>query len=222
MKNSDKYKRGRRHLQQWIRDEQGSALILTMLILLVLTAVGMVALRDVARTVQQSGVYRVRTQSKTFTEAASEFVAQRAGDNAAGYWNKMETSFKTDMGSASNRGARNDMGAMVTLNQNKGTGDFGFLTNTNGETGLFHEDGKGASFEQASNEDAHRFKTILRDPMDGIPVPGYSGQFCFKKVTIGTESTVGQSDPDWNKSNMTANSQAGSEVLIGPIDCGNT
>ena len=212
-------------LGDWLGRQRGSALILTMLILLVLTAVGMVALRDVARTVQQSGVHRVRTQSETFTGAVSEFVSKRAGDNAAGYWNKMESDFDEDLGlaTASDRDARNDMGAMMVLSQDTASsGDLGVLGNSTVETGLFYESSVDkASFEQSPNEDTHNFRVILRDPMDGIPVPGYSDQYCFKKVTIATETTVGQGDPEWNKSNMIASSQSGSEVLIGPIDCGN-
>ncbi|MGM0557982.1 MAG: hypothetical protein ACQEVA_16470 [Myxococcota bacterium] len=217
---------GRPTLREWIGGQQGSALILTMLILLVLTAIGMVALKDVARTVQQSGVYRVRTQSDTFTEAASEFVSKRAGDNAEGYWNKMETELEGGMRGATvaNQDANSDRGAMMMLTQNDGaTGDLSVLGSSTTETGLFYEETQGkASFEQAANEDTHDFRVILRDPMDGIPVPGYSSEFCFKKVTIATESTVGQADPEWSRANMVANSQSGGEVLIGPIDCGNT
>jgi hypothetical protein len=213
-------------LRDWLGREQGSALILTMLILLVLTAVGMVALKDVARTVQQSGVYRVRTQSETFTEAVSEFVSKRAGDNAEGYWNKMETELQGNLrgGTISDQDAASDRGAFMVLTQtDASSGDLSVLGSSGTETGLFYEDAQGkASFEQSPNEDTHDFRVILRDPMDGIPVPGYSSEFCFKKVTIATESTVGQADPEWNKANMVANSQSGGEVLIGPIDCGNT
>lgn len=204
---------------------RGSALILTMLILLVLTAIGMVALKDVARTVQQSGVYRVRTQSETFTEAVSEFVSMRAGDNAEGYWNKMESDFDDQLGgtSSTERLARNDLGAMMELSQdNASTGDLKVLGDSTVETGLFYESSVDkASFEQAPNEDTHRFRVILRDPMDGIPVPGYSDQYCFKKVTVATETTVGEGDSEWKKANMIASSQSGAEVLIGPLDCGN-
>jgi hypothetical protein len=210
--------------RELVESRQGSALILTMLILLVLTAVGMVALRDVARTVQQSGVYRVRTQSETFTEAVSEFISKRAGDNAEGYWKKMESDFDGQMGglSGTDRLARNDMGAMMQLSQDTAdTGPLGVLGASTEETGLFYEDSVGkASFEQAPNEGTQNFRVILRDPMDGIPVPGYSDKYCFKKVTIATESTVGQADPEWTRANMVATSQSGAEVLIGPMDCG--
>lgn len=224
MAGQPKYRPDVQAVRQWLGAEGGSALILVMLILLVLTAVGMVALRDVARTVQQSGVYRVRAQSETFTGSVSEFVSERAGTYAKDYWNEMQKGLENDMGVATGteRDARNDMGAMMTLSQDTGsTGEMGMLGNSTAETGLFYEDSVSkASFEQAPNEDTHDFSVILRDPMDGIPVPGYSSQFCFKKITIATDATVGQADDEWKKANMVASTQSGSEVLIGPLDCG--
>ena len=89
------------------------------------------------------------------------------------------------------------------------------------ETGLFTNDSStNPSFEQG--ESTHRFALVFRDPIDGIPVPGYSDDFCFKKVTIATEAEVGQTDPEWNNSNMIARSQSGQEVLLGPIHCGSS
>lgn len=229
---------GKRSIEQargLLARKKGSALILTMLILLVLTALGMVALRDVARTVQQAGSFRVRAQAETFAGAVSEFMTKRAGDNANGYWKKMQSDFDGDMWGQSQGGggvqqvsqierdARNDMGAMMVVTQDdSGTGDLDVLDESTEETGLFYDQDQQskASFEQGYGEDTHEFEVVFRDPLDGIPVPGYSSQFCFKKVYVATQTNVGRADPDWDNASMVATRQAGSEILIGPVDCG--
>ena len=218
------------------RGERGSALILVMMILLVLSAVGMVALRDVSRTVQQAGAYRVRSQARTFSASAAEYATKRSGDDAKGFWQMMTKSHVNDLselGSGDRMGTAR-MGAFVKLTQRPGdstTKETGFpeLNTTTDETGLFYNSANSAavSFETKENQSAAddtekntSFTVVLRDPIDGIPAPGYSSNYCFKKVTVASRARVGQTDPEWEGSNMVAETRTVSEALIGPIECG--
>ncbi len=211
---------------QWVGRRRGSALILTMLILLVLSALGMMALRSVSQSVQQSGAYRVRTQADGMSEAAVEYASAQAGNDAKTFWSMMNSA----QGNASREAIDADSsladrksltrrGAFLELTQRPGTGtdietDFEHLDTTDTETGLL---GSG-SFEAA--EDHTQFSVIIRDPLDGPPAPGYGEQYCFKKVTIASRALVGQPDRDWTGSGMMAESRHGMETFIGPIECG--
>lgn len=218
------------------RSERGSALILVMMILLVLSAVGMVALRDVSRTVQQAGAYRVQSQARTFSDSAAQYATKRAGDDAKSFWQMMTSSHVNDLselGSGDRMGTAR-LGAYAKLTQRPGDSttketDFPELHTTTDETGLFYNDANSAavSFEtkenQAAADDSVKntsFTVVLRDPIDGIPAPGYSSNYCFKKVTVASRARVGKIDPEWEGSNMIAEERTVSEALIGPVECG--
>jgi hypothetical protein len=209
-------------MKPWLQQARGSALILTMLILLVLSAIGMVALADVGRSVKQSGVYRVRAQAQNFSEAAAEYVVRDSGERADAYWNMMERGQMNSLDGMAigNRLATSRRGAFVRLDRDRdGTGHFNDLrADTDwGETGLL-TNGTKSSFE--AREGASEFSVIIRDPLDGPPAPGYSDRYCFKKVTIASRGFVGEPDPEWTGAGMMAERRNAVETFIGPIECG--
>jgi len=123
--------------------------------------------------------------------------------------------------------------------------EFDFLSGTATNTGLFTADSSKKSFED-KNGHATSFRTIVRDPMDAQAASGFDRNFCFKKVTIVSEATVGAGrcvadvdcatgqicrgnnpgvekgfcDDNWGKLNTISQSRSGIEGLIGPVECG--
>ncbi len=210
---------------RWLARRRGSALVLTMLILLVLSGLGMVAMRDISRSLHQSGAYRVRTQADHFSEAAAEYATADASTDAASFWSMMESSNENNVSShassTASQKAQEELGGYVLLTQQSGgsgsTDQFEALTSTADESGLLNDSGH-ASFE--ASEPSTQFAVIFRDPMDGPPAPGYGDKYCFKKVTIASRALVGQPNRTWKGAGMMAEKRNGIETLIGPIECG--
>ena len=212
--------------QRW--DQRGSALVLVLLILLALTAIGMVALKDVNRSIQQSGQYRVRAQAAAYADAVGQFMAKRTGDKANEYWNMMETTQDFDLRTNSSMDNRKNFatrGAFFELTQDPDNADdekkdFRTLFDMLGgdESGLFVGSSGERSFE--SRHAGSEFSVIIRDPVDGIPAPGYSNQFCFKKVTIAARAQLGELSDSWTQPRQVGVGRTVAEGLIGPMDCG--
>jgi hypothetical protein len=206
---------------EWLKMQRGSALILTMLILLVLSGLGMVALRSTTRGLQQSGAYRVRTQANTFSEAAAEYSGAMASKDAATFWGMMRSAHDNSMDglSVADRQTAHAIGPHIQLHQKSGTtaeqvSDFEGMNPTTTATGLFSAD----SFEEG--ETGSEFEVIFRDPLDGPPAPGYGENYCFKKVTITSRAVVGTADRTWNGAGMMGEKRNSIETFIGPIECG--
>ena len=68
--------------RHFLRQRRGSALILVVLLTLMLAAVSIVALRDIARTTSATATYRTRTQAQLTSDAATRVFANYAGTNA--------------------------------------------------------------------------------------------------------------------------------------------
>lgn len=213
-----------------LRARRGSALILVLLILLALSAIGMVALRDVSRSVQHSGQFRVRTTAGIFSDGVAGFLSKRIGDKANHTWNKLQ-SFKgfdrNTMGTNwTSRKQIETQGGYLKYQQKPGgtadEQDFSSLLPVSGsESGLF-TDGNSSHRSFESKEGGTEFRAVVRDPHDGIPLPGYSDKMCFKKVTIATQAQIGNPQGSWSEPRQVGVGRTISEALIGPTTgCGN-
>lgn len=218
-------------LTGWLARERGSALILTILILLVLTGLGMVALKNVANSVQQSGAYRVRAQADTFSEAAVDYASVYAANSAdklyedmqlgqVGAFNDPDNDEETDATATSDqRIAMERVGPHLVLHQKPGEKiQFGDLdTQSDTVTGLV-SGGSVKSFE--AMEDNVQFSVVFRNPIDGPAIPGFDSECRYKKVTIASRGRVGKPDNKWEGAGMFGEKRHGIEVFIGPINCG--
>lgn len=218
-------------LTGWLARERGSALILTILILLVLSGLGMVALRNVASSVQQSGAYRVRAQADTFSEAAVDYASIYAGNSAERLYEDMQLAQAgrindpdndTSTNKTATAGVRASMGRVgphLVLHQRPGEKiQFGDLdTKSDTVTGLV-SGGSANSFEHV--EKGAEFSVVFRNPIDGPAIPGYDSECRYKKVTIASRGRVGKPDKKWEGANMFGEKRHGIEVFIGPINCG--
>ncbi|MFB6264298.1 MAG: hypothetical protein ABEL76_11845 [Bradymonadaceae bacterium] len=208
-----------------VTGERGSALILVMLVLLALSAVGMIGLRNVSRSVDYSGDFRIRTTAQMFSDAAGSFISQRLGDKARQIWGAMERKqqlkLEDHLSKLGTRESLVEQGAPLKLVQDRTENEVDFSTllkapKKSNETGLF-SDGQHRSFESAVGQT--RFEVVIRDPLSGIPVPGYSDRFCFKKVTVATKAKIGELKKNWDEPRQVGVGRTLFEGMIGPVEC---
>ncbi len=220
------------------RSKKGSALVLVTLLTLIMAALAIVALRNVARSTQQAAVYTTRQQAHMVSSAGTTVVARRVGDKANNVYNRMQANLygagtSTDSGGtafndtgllsgqatgATAVGNRLDTirsGAYATFS---GKEFSGLQKNNAGTLRLMGPGGTASpSFEDQRQTD---FRVIVRDPIEAQPAEGFSEDWCFKKVTIATEASVGDVDDDWQSANNFARSRNALDGMIGPIKCG--
>jgi|GEM_PF-2899039 len=219
----------RRDLFLWLQKPRGSALILTLLVLLVLTGLGMTAMHSVGRSLNQSGAYRVRAQASGLANAAVLYTASQAGKHAQNYWSEMNNEQNRGYAaSGSTRIEQSRRGAYLKLAQQPSGSDavraFSDI-DIPGETGLLAAGSKAAlsigSFESDSRgSDKSQFISVIRDPMDGPAAPGAGESSCFKRVTVASQAMLGDPGTSVTGGGNLGNRRAVVETYIGPIDCG--
>lgn len=213
-----------------LKNQRGSALVLVTLLTLILAALAIVALRNVARTTQQAGVFATRHQAQMSSGAAAAVVSRRIGDKAGNVYERMNAKLLGEAGSDTGvlggelLGADTDtvMGARLdTVRRGAYTvfvgDDFSALLPVSGGMPRLMGTSTEPSFEDQRQSD---FRAIVRDPIEAQPAEGFSENWCFKKVLIATESTIGDMDDNWESSNRFARARKGVDALIGPIECG--
>lgn len=214
-------------------NEKGSTLILVVLLGLILSAMAIVALRDVAKTTQASAVYRTRTQAQATSDSAARVFSDWLGQNAAvaidGANKKLEQerSLVTDqatMERLATMGASIEMDAEDMAALDCGGGATGCIppvtapdASAAGETGLFQVSNTDRTFESRRQSS---WRVRVRDFVDGYPAPLWGPQFCFTKAVIAAEATIGEYDPDWTQANNMSNSRHAVDGMIGPRECG--
>lgn len=218
---------------------QGAALLMVLLLTLVLTAVGIVAIESTVRSMQGASNYRLRRQANMAAHSAVGYVSNRVGQKASVYW--QEISQRADRDSQNNPN-RYESGGFMTIDPQTYQNAEAFDQLLPGETGLFSSHGAPHSHEvQYALAD---YRVVIRDPIDGPPAVGNS-KFCFKKVLFASQVTyVAQGQTCNNTSECPTNSVcnkpaddapgicitwgdptnaawagSGVEALIGPISC---
>lgn len=199
---------------------RGAALILAMLVMLVLSGLGLIALYSVTDSVWQSGSYRARAQAQLFSDGVLTFALFRSGDQAPEELRKV--SFQTEREfKLGDDAERFDSLRRGGYHISTTAGDNSTQTNLTAlfENGFFAPDGTGTkSFEEApGSPTAYRY--IIRDPMEGPSVEGYSRNFCFKKVSIASQARIGEFSQGDSRSVVALGSNL-AEAWLGPVDCG--
>lgn len=208
------------------KNERGSALILVVLLGLVMSAMAIIALRNITYTTQAAAVYRTRTQAQMTSDSVvrmySGWLGQNAATTLAAANARLEHELRTaadetERSQAATRGARLERGADEVAEM-----PFSPLADVNPsgkETGLFlNADGQ-QTFESRHTLD---WRVQVRDLIDGYPAIYYGDQFCFSKATIAAEATVGEVgvDDDWKGPNNIAVTRHVIDGMVGPRDCG--
>ena len=227
----DNHRGGAGHGGGWGR--RGSALILVMLVLLITSALGMVALHDVTGDVRRSGMFRVRAQAQEGSNALLGFSTQLAGDSADTYVEMMRKSSQQRSTITSSTTSR------CNIEVAKGSSGFAQLcrvydggaleddlsdalnpTTMSEESGLFGDD----SLEKG-RDDEITYRVIMRDPID-VPATGHGGdstsRYCYKLVQVATEYNLGSrlttATPGWDS--YASSGRHVGDALIGPFPCG--
>lgn len=198
---------------------QGAALIAVLLLTMVLSAVGIVAMQNTFNSLQLSGNYRLRSQALETADSAMVFFGEvRCGNRSTNCWGRLETARTLSPGADGNVESSEDL---ITQ---------GVLTPAiTGETGLF----SGATTDLASHEadtSAGRasFEVVMRDPVDGPPVLGSDSSYCSKLVFLGSRATYDALEVDganaqriqnWARPPRAASSMVGAETILDNLPC---
>lgn len=205
---------------------RGSALLLVLLLMLGLSAIGMVALQDVAASVERSGNYRVRTTGSMFGDASANFWIRRSAGNAGDVWTSMRqgdgcrarVEGKTTMTDREWRQLRSEMGGCALYDGAQDS--FGnILDTTADETGLF-TDGQGNYLSFESQKEDSTFEVIARYPFEANAPSGFSeDDYCFKMVTVASEGRLGTFSDSWDQIEQVGRGRAVFKGKIGPVPC---
>lgn len=232
------------------RHERGAALIAALMLSMVLSAIGVMSLQSTLRSLNQSGNYRMRRQAQVASDSAVQFVSQRVGNSAQVYWRFMQETQRRDSFGVAGANAREsiDRGAFMVVDAQtyQQTGNLLNAASGTRETGLFSRDAATVSHEAGLTTKNAFFQVMLRDPIEGPPAPGYSQDYCFKKLTFFSKYVYGDFRPDgvaaganstfenpvgqvanvvsdsneWSRPTLSAMGRNGLESYIGPIECG--
>lgn len=207
----------------WWAAPRGAALILVMLVMLVLSGLGLVAMHSTAEGTKLAGMHRLQSQSKSLSEAVNQLGVIRSGRQAPA----LHAQFNEQVSNALEPGAMRRGGYALFTTEFSEDGD-GNLTGLGGDEVALQTDGGLFSrndFVTAVDEDAVTFRYIVRDPVMGPPVPGFSDEYCFVGVSVGSSSNIGDGDAD---DDIEARARAKrrqalgrniSRAYIGPIEC---
>ncbi|MFB6351591.1 MAG: hypothetical protein ABEN55_15765 [Bradymonadaceae bacterium] len=204
------------------RSRRGSALIIVLLVLLALSALGMVALQSVGDTLDRTGTYRVRSNADVFSASAARFFV---GDLKR-YAGKLSKASRQKISGASGNQRRRfgQMGGYIRLKQQSSVGsgsatrDFEQLSSGVGdnESGLF-TGGSNESFEQKNAQSS--FEIVVRNPSSPMERPGYSGNYCFRKVTVAAQGRLGKLDSSWNAPAQVGQARTSVEGFVPVSQC---
>lgn len=178
--------------------QQGSVLLISLMVLLVLAGISMIVVHKVSMEMTNVGTFRVSKQAYYVTEA--------------GLYGPLAMAAK-------------DQNAFYAALQTKGTTA---PTVTVGDIyENFFDYGTWGSFGSQYTDKAQTgFSTRFSDPIDTNQIPGFSSAgFCYRKYTmwsygfLGNDPTIAQaSDPE--DVLQTARAMFSAHVYLGPFQCG--
>lgn len=185
------------------RHQRGSALIMALLVVLVLTGLGLVGLRHTMFEIRQSSNARFAKQADYTAETGMMGAQQRVGRLGQAYWDYMVRF---------NKERKRQFGVdEVPIYP---FDDAEFLTNGH-VFGLPQ-----GSFETEQDTDAS-FTVELTDPRQGVSPPGFSKEYCFVRFTFQTTGQVGVVDNNlrWDDPVRFSQSRMRSHTVVGPLLC---
>jgi hypothetical protein len=188
-------------------------LIIAILVMLVLSALGMVALRSANESNWLSGTYRVQSQSNSYSDAVVQYGLMRSGQRADSLDQLLTNRSDIDL-----------LGGGTTSNVRRGGYQI-FSPKADPADGVvtLHPDlGDGGLI--ATPELEVEYSYIVRDPMPGPPAPGYDDRYCFLGVSIGSEAIMGRGSEaeEMQRRRLRSMGRHVSDSFIGPVECGGT
>ncbi len=224
-------------LRKLANNERGAALIAALMLTLVLSALGFVAVKTTTRSMSQTSNYKIRSQAGVASESALLFTTDRVGQKPSQYWDFMRARAERQQGVTNS--ARDDIarGAYMVVTRAQYTGTNNALMTPDGsnETGLFTTSNPThGSMESANSAQHTEFRVILRDPIEGPPMEGMQqnsgaggGTLCHKKIALiseyryntSTRSGLSNTNNTWARASAAGLGRHYQETIIGPVLC---
>ena len=215
--------------------ERGAALVAVLLLTMVLSTLGLIAMRNTVHSMQMSGSYRIRQQADLTSDSALTFVSARAGDKPAAYLGRMRATAEAagQSEAAYERGAFDIFGSEAYKGTDRTQGQI--FDTSNPETGLFLDPAINglSSHESDGAFGTVSYRVVMRDMVEGPPPVGSSSnKFCSKKIFFASEARYearqlqvageGQNEnfASWQRPSRSGQSLTGLEGWVGPVACG--
>lgn len=206
----------KRALTRTLQKRQGAALIAVLLLTMVLSGIGVVAVQNTFNSMELAGNYRLRRQAQETASGSLVLVGTRVGDASDIFYRRLA--------------ANPDERAFVFTGPSIQSE---FLNTSGNETGLFRDptDPSTVSFEADQALGTIDFSVVMRDPVDAPPPPG-SDEFnglCSKYVYMASRSSYDalertganvQRESNWNRPARAAAGVVGMTVMIDLSQCG--
>lgn len=220
------------------QDERGAALIAALMLTLVLSALGFVAVKSTTRSMSQTSNYKIRAQAGVASESALLFTTDRVGQKSSQYWDFMRARSEREQGVTNSARDTIERGAYMVVTRAQYTGTNNALqtpTEDSKETGLFStSDASQGSMESGSSSEHAEFRVILRDPIEGPPMEGMQqnagpggSALCHKKIALiseyryntSTRSDLASTNNTWARASAAGMGRHYQETIIGPVLC---
>ena len=231
----------KRHHHRWLRKQQGAALVLTLLIMLVLSALGLVAMRATNDSAAFTSMQRLHSQAKSLSEGTLQLGVMRSGSQASAYRQQLQSMAgqniapnDSEVGNADSLRRRGGYLRFTTdyeFEEDEGVVTFSGLSqadraiqDANGPVTNFF-DGRSGFVDAVEAERDASYSYIVRDMTLGPRVEGFGDEFCFVIVTIGSRSNIGNVDLSGglDASERARRPQALGRnlkrTMIGPVEC---
>ncbi len=184
-------------------DQQGSALIMALLIILALTGLGLVGLKHTTFELRQANNARFSKQAIYTAEVGMMGAMQRVGKNGQAFWDYMD---------------RFQRQRQRQFNDNSSP-EYPFFSADFLTQGKVFGTPLG-SFETEQNTPAN-FSVVFTEPRDGPRPPGFSKEFCFKRFTFEATGNIGTPEANlrYDDAVRSATSRTISHALVGPLIC---
>ena len=212
--------------------ERGAALVLALLIMLVLSGLGLVAMKATTDSTMMAGTQRLQTQTMALSDGINQLGTARSGRQASAYYAQMTSQAGGVMGdeiSDSNERHSQDgflrRGGYVLFSSDPGDAGNNAASFSMG-AGAGGKVLDGENFGAVASDDAYEssYQYIVRDPVIGPRAPGFGDEYCFIRVTVGSRADIGSANFSGNDAESRAqrNRALGRNVshsMIGPVEC---
>lgn len=204
------------------KSERGVALVIAILVMLVLSALGMVALQASLDGTWMAGTHRVYNQADSFSESVVNVGLYRTGTRADGTYSLLRSQAEGELDGLSDGQAR------AAVLRRGGYRIFSPLEDPrDGKVSLYEMmggarllEGGGEGVESIPNMGVE-FRYIVRDPMTGPSPPGFDENYCLVRMTIASEVLIGRNDgEEGQRRRLRGVGRNAADAFVGPVPCG--
>lgn len=215
--------------------ERGSALIVVLMLILALTALGVIGLRHTTFELRNARNLRLAKQAEYVSEGAMTRVIHQVGSNGQAYWEYMDRINKArNSGTLAQGGVANAEPTYTFQRGDVAPNNLLFLSSTVnanicGQSPLPAAcqgmEAEGGYFQETIPSNfLPNFTVTMREPLDGPKAPGFSDSFCFKRFTFESRGVLGRNPAPgdvlrYDQPSQGAVAEHWAQALVGPLDC---